>query len=79
MPEKRFKNKIWNLGDGKTNQIPTWQHVQIAVLMDIRDELQTLNGLLDCPNFTRIPLTLREIRNGLRRKRKKRPLDKKSE
>lgn len=39
--------------------------VTVAVLMDIRDELQTLNKLLGCSNFTGIPQTLREMRTKL--------------
>lgn len=27
-----------------------WQHVEVEVLMDIRDELQKLNQFLTCPN-----------------------------
>ena len=39
----------------------TWEHVEIEVLMDIRGQLQTLNRLLGCPNFTGIPASLRTI------------------
>lgn len=53
----------------------TWPHevIQCALLMDIRDELQKLNSLLHCSNFTGIPTTLRSIRRAMpvRRPRKK--------
>lgn len=42
-----------------------WEHVGIEVLMDIRDELQQLNRLLNCRNFTGIPATLRTISRKL--------------
>jgi hypothetical protein len=42
----------------------TWEKVSIAVLMDIRRELKTLNRLLACPNFLEIPRTLRTIRTN---------------
>lgn len=48
-----------------------WDHVQVAVLMDLRDELQKLNRLLACPNFVAIPQILRDIKkNTTKRKRK---------
>ena len=50
----RYKNQLWNLPDSLQN----WEQVNTAVLMDIRDELQTLNRLLHCGNFTGIPRTL---------------------
>ena len=52
----------------------SWEQVNTAVLMDLRDELKRLNALLSCPNFTRIPATLRTIqRNTARRKKKPTP------
>lgn len=68
----RFKNVDWDLAnsDGK---IDTWERVSIAVLMDIRDELRTLNRLLACPNFQGIPSTLNRIARKIpTRKRKPR-------
>lgn len=47
----RHKNTNWKLPDNEN----TWESSKLAVLMDIRDELQTLNGLLGCPNFKEIP------------------------
>jgi hypothetical protein len=66
--DHRRKNVKWTLPEGCT-----WDHVKAAVLMDIRDELQTLNRLLGCPNFTGIPETLRQIRRKIptRRRRSK--------
>ena len=45
----------------------TWEQVGVEVLMDIRGELQRLNRLLQCPNFLRIPTTLRGIQRGTNR------------
>lgn len=46
------------------------QQIQLALLMDIRRELQRLNCLLNCPRFTGIPSILTEIeRNTGKRKR----------
>jgi hypothetical protein len=39
--------------------------------MDIRAELQTLNRLLHCPNFTGIPQTLRSIRRSMPTRKRK--------
>ena len=49
----------------------TWERAGIAVLMDIRRELQRLNGLLSCPNFTAIPRTLRTISRNTAKPRKR--------
>jgi hypothetical protein len=49
----------------------TWEQVGIEVLMDIRSELQTLNRLLHCPNFTGIPQTLRSIRRSMPTRKRK--------
>jgi hypothetical protein len=53
----------------------------VAVLMDLRDELKgirselaKLNGLLNCPNFTTMPATVRNINRKLRDQRKPRAL-----
>jgi hypothetical protein len=57
----RHKNGDWNLHD----PVKTWDEVHAAILMDIRDELRTLNRLLACPNFIEIPSILRGIRTKL--------------
>lgn len=49
----------------------TWDHVQLEVLMDIRDELQKLNRVFACGNFQRIPLVLDEIKRNTKKPRKK--------
>jgi len=38
-----------------------WEHVQVEVLMDIRDELRKLNKLLHCPNAVAIPRKLDKL------------------
>lgn len=68
MPETRHKNVNWNLGSIVGS--PSWNQVQIALLMDIRDELQTLNRLLGCQNFIRIPRVLDSIAANTKPKRK---------
>lgn len=71
----RHRNVEWNLPEGTKDQDGTrrheWGSIQISLLMDIRDELQTLNRLLACPNFTGIPRTLYDIRRNTARKRRK--------
>lgn len=65
----RRQNENWNLPDAIT-----WSHVPIAVLMDIRDELQKLNRLLHCGNCVAIPHKLDRIivnTNKQKRRRKK--------
>jgi len=69
--DKRHKNGNWQLPtNAQTGRIDSWDSVKIAILMDIRDELQSLNSLFRCPNFVGFPRLLRDIRrNTTRRKR----------
>lgn len=62
MTDTRHKDTRWVIKDNYG-----YPGAQLAVLMDIRDELQTLNALLRCDNFIRIPLTLRQIRDEIKR------------
>ena len=57
----RFGNRDWDISPALNGGIRTIQDAQLAVLMDIRDELQTLNRLLSCDNFTAIPRNLERI------------------
>ena len=63
----RHKDTDWNLPEGR---IDSWDQAGIAVLMDIRDELQSLNALLHCQRFVGIPTTLASIRRAMPAKRK---------
>jgi hypothetical protein len=63
--DRRKKNRNWNVAEAD-GSVPTWDRIQLAVLMDIRDELQELNRLLGCRNFIEIPATLRGIRKDLK-------------
>ena len=73
----RHKNEDWDLQDGTkdndgVNRVPNGT-VQVAVLMDIRDQLANLNRLLRCPAFLSIPRVLKQIQSHTRpRKRKPR-------
>lgn len=74
MSDTRRKNADWKLPMGGTDPF-TWDHAAIAVLMDIRDELQQANrylSTLHCSNFQRIPGYLRTIAARRRRVKAKR-------
>lgn len=64
------RNLQFRLHVDSPNQWDT-ARIQAAVLMDIRDELQKLNALLHCHNFTGIPTTLRSIRRAMPVRRRK--------
>ena len=68
----RFKDGNWNLPD-VNGAIATWDAVKIAVLMDIRDELKRLNGLLHCSNVIAIPARLERIARNTSKPRKAKP------
>lgn len=65
--DTRQKNVQWNVltEEGEAFE-GTYDHAHLAVLMDIRDELQTLNRLLGCQNFVQVPAMLRGIRRDLK-------------
>lgn len=62
MSDTRCRNYNWtvrtkdHVGSGAS-----FEGAQLAVLMDIRDELQALNRLLNCQNFLGMPRTLKRI------------------
>lgn len=73
--DTRQKDKEWFVADPNTGSVPSWEREQLAVLMDIRDELKRLNGLLrgrllHCSNFIGIPSALNAIRRNTTRPRK---------
>lgn len=70
MRNKKRSDADWNT---PTDTGFTWQHVEVELLMDIRDELKRLNELLNCHNFIRIPTVLDSIYRNTRKpvKRKK--------
>lgn len=69
MGDLRCKNANWNIHAAPDGTV-SYEKAHLAVLMDIRDELQTLNLLLGCRNFTDIPNVLRKIRTNTAKPRK---------
>jgi hypothetical protein len=65
----RHKNVQWSLHASNADGTTGWETIKVSVLMDIRDELQQLNTLLGCRNFTSIPRTLRAIARNTARYR----------
>lgn len=70
MDDTRKKNISWSLRTN-ANGTTTIEAVQVAVLMDLRDELQKLNTLLNCQNFIDIPAILRTIRRNTTKPRRR--------
>lgn len=62
----RHPNATWDLPDNMT-----WDIVNIAVLMDIRDEMQKLNRIFHCSNFLEIPHILRTIKRNTNKPRRR--------
>lgn len=63
----RAANMDWNVGDN-----PSWDRSKLATLMDIRDELQTLNRVFRCHNFLAVPDLLRAIKKNTTKRKYKR-------
>lgn len=67
----RHANKNWDCGGQEHNGRSTgmsWEGIAVAVLMDIRDELQTLNRVFACHNAQDIPHILRRLDRRLAKK-----------
>jgi hypothetical protein len=71
----RHKDRIWRLPD----PVKTWEEAQVAVLMDIRDELKALlaemrsiNTKLGCYRVPRALDDLHSLGVAARRRRKRR-------
>ena len=58
----RHKDADWNLPDSKQpGNTVSFDTINAALLLNIRDELKRLNDLLYCVNFVGIPHTLKRI------------------
>lgn len=68
--DQRKKDVNWKPADEDGNT-PTWERANLAVMMDIRDELKDLNRILHCQNFLDIPQKLEAIRRNTDKPRKK--------
>ena len=71
----RWKNVDWVIGgrSKKESDYPACDsQASLAILMDIRDELQTLNRVFQCKNFLAIPRVLAQIRRNTTKKRRAR-------
>ncbi len=71
MGDTRRRNGNWTVC-GEADKNVSFDGAQLSVLMDIRDELQKLNSLLHCQNFTGIPEVLRQIRLNTHKPKRKR-------
>ena len=71
MSDTRRANKIWTVCAPNAGTA-TFDGAQLAVLMDLRDELQKLNQLLHCQNFVNIPRKLDRISANTAKPRKRR-------
>lgn len=73
----RHSNQDWSLPEGTPNEgggrTHSYDAIHSALLMDIRDELRTLNRVFACPNFIRIPRVLDAIRRNTAKKKKPNP------
>jgi hypothetical protein len=78
MVDRRRKNTDWALNPNADGTVPH-ADAELAVLMDIRDELKLVNqklAVLQCPNFLAIPHTLKRISRNTTKKRKPRTVGK---
>lgn len=70
MSDRRRKDQNWLLNVNTDGTVPT-SDAQLAVLMDIREELKLMNLRLQCSEFISIPKKLDRIaRNTAKPKRK---------
>ena len=65
---KEVRDKNWSVNKNFDNTY-NFDQVKLAVLLDIREELKSLNRLLHCSRFIDIPLKLELIENNTRIKK----------
>lgn len=70
MADYRQKDALWKIIPD-VNNCCSWEQIQAAILMDIRDELKRMNGIFHCPNAIDIPNILRRIDRNTKKPRKK--------
>jgi hypothetical protein len=71
--DRRCKNFDWTVRPADPGQPASMAGAQLAVLMDIRDELQAIRRRLDCTMFLNIPNTLADIRRNTAKRKRKAP------
>lgn len=64
----RYKDMEWRLPEPGASKDVRDEQAAVAVLMDIRDELKSLNAVLHCCDFLGMPRVLREIRDNTTRR-----------
>lgn len=69
MADRRQKNINWYVADEKGRAYTT-EHIQLAVLMDIRDELQAIRRLASCYRIPRALDAMIELGAEARRKKR---------
>lgn len=64
---RKHKNVDWSLPTNERGALTDWQKVEIAVLMDIRDQLQELNATLGCYRLQRMSDDIHRIDRRLQK------------
>jgi len=65
----RFKDVNWVLPESQNSSV-SLEAINLALLMDIRDELKALNRLLHCSTFLDLPNQLERIAYNTKPKKK---------
>jgi hypothetical protein len=74
--DTRKRNVSWRINTSPEGYV-SQMDAHLAVLMDLRDELQAMRRRLDCYETIQIPGILREIRRNTAKPRKRKPVQKK--
>lgn len=70
MRQRELQNQDWTIPHSPTGY--SWDTVQAMLLMDLRDQLRTLNNVFRCHRFLDVPNKLERIaRNTAKKRRKK--------
>lgn len=70
MTDTRKKDMNWTVHPMDSGNF-SYDAAQLAVLMDLRDEMKKMNSILNCPNFLEIPAVLQRISRNTTKPRKK--------
>jgi hypothetical protein len=64
---RKHKDVDWQLPVTENGALKSWDYIQIAVLMDIRDELKKLNETLGCYRVQRMSDDIHRIDRRLQK------------
>lgn len=65
MTGTRLRNMNWAPGNAEGGA-DNWEQAKIAILLDIRDELQRIRGSIECPNVRKGFIAMQQLNHHIK-------------